>query len=348
MCLVTVQWFLFGYSLSFGPDVGHLIGNLDWSFLRGVGVAPDPDYASTVPHLAFMAFQLKFAIITPALIIGAYAERMKFSTFCVFTFLWATLVYCPITHWIWGKGGFLKEMGAMDFAGGAVVHISAGMAALAAALVLGKRVGKSSPPHSLPLAILGAGMLWFGWFGFNAGSALAANGQAATAFVNTHISGAFAGLAWSLFDWFYHKRATTLGMITGVVAGLAAVTPGAGLVTPVGAMCIGLGSAAICFISVTFIKARFGYDDTLDAFGVHGVGGIWGTIATGIWCVGGAPDQFMVQVKTTLVTGVFAFVVSYALLKILDYTMGLRVTEHDERIGLDLTQHRETAYTLLD
>jgi Amt family ammonium transporter len=348
MCLVTVIWFFCGYSLAFGPDIGHFIGDLSWAFLNGVGPEPNADYAATVPHLAFMAFQLKFAIITPALIIGAFAERIKFSAFCIFTALWTVLVYSPVAHWVWGIGGFLRDMGAMDFAGGAVVHINAGMAALAAALILGKRVGKSAPPHNLPLAILGAGMLWFGWFGFNAGSALAANGVAATAFVTTHIASAVAGLVWSLLDWWYHKKPTTLGMITGAVAGLVAITPAAGFVTPTGAMFIGLGSAVICFISVTFVKARFGYDDTLDAFGVHGVGGIWGSIATGIWAVSGANNQLWIQFKATAITAVFAFVASVILFKLVDKIVGLRVSEHEERIGLDLTQHRETAYTLLD
>ncbi|TAL18427.1 ammonium transporter [bacterium] len=348
MCLVTVIWFFCGYSLAFGPDVGHFIGNLSWAFLNGVGPEPNADYAATVPHLAFMAFQLKFAIITPALIIGAFAERIKFSAFCVFTALWTILVYSPVAHWVWGIGGFLRDMGAMDFAGGAVVHINAGMAALAAALILGKRVGKSAPPHNLPLAILGAGMLWFGWFGFNAGSALAANGVAATAFVTTHIASAVAGLVWSLLDWWYHKKPTTLGMITGAVAGLVAITPAAGFVTPTGAMIIGLGSAVICFISVTFVKAKFGYDDTLDAFGVHGVGGIWGSIATGFLAVSGANNQLWIQIKATAITAGFAFVASVILFKLVDMIVGLRVSEHEERIGLDLTQHRETAYTLLD
>jgi len=348
MCLVTIQWYLFGYSLAFGPDIGHVIGNLDWSFLRHVGMDANTDYAATVPHLAFMAFQLKFAIITPALIIGAFAERMKFSAFCVFTFLWATLIYSPVAHWVWGIGGFLRDMGAMDFAGGAVVHINAGMAALAAALILGKRVGKSSLPHNLPLAILGAGMLWFGWFGFNAGSALAANGTAALAFVNTHMASAVAGFTWSVLDWFYHKKPTTLGMITGAVAGLVAITPAAGFVTPTGAFMIGLFSAAICFVSVTFVKAKFGYDDSLDAFGVHGIGGIWGSIATGIFATSGAADQVWIQLKATAIVMVFSFVASYLLLKAVDLVLGLRVTELEERVGLDLVSHKETAYTLLD
>ncbi len=360
MCLVTLQWFLFGYSMAFGPDWHHIVGNLSWAFLKGVGADPNVDYAATIPHLAFMSFQLKFAIITPALIIGAFAERMKFSAFCVFMILWSTLVYSPVAHWVWGMGGFVRNWGALDFAGGTVVHINAGVAALAAALVMGKRVGSMSPPHNLPLAILGAGMLWFGWFGFNAGSALGANGIAANAFVTTHIATALAGLTWSACDWFYHGKPTTLGMITGAVAGLVAITPACGYVTPVGAVWIGIGASVICFIMVTFVKAKFGYDDSLDAFGVHGVGGFWGAIATGIWATKavnagggdgllfGNPGQFIIQLKAALVTAIYSFVVSYILFKVLDKVMGLRVTELEERVGLDLTQHKEAAYTLLE
>ncbi len=360
MCLVTIQWVVIGYSLSFGPDIKGLIGNLDWAFLKGVGPEPSDVYATTVPHTAFMAFQLKFAIITPALIIGAFAERFKFSAFCIFTLLWTTLVYDPVAHWVWG-GGFMGADGALDFAGGTVVHINAGMAALAAALVVGKRVGSTYPPHSLPLAILGAGMLWFGWFGFNAGSALGANGLAANAIVTTHVATAVAGATWAFCDWIWHKKPTTLGMITGAVAGLVAITPACGFVSPINAIWIGLGSAVICFISVTFVKVKFGYDDTLDAFGVHGVGGIWGAIATGLWASTavnpagrdglfyGNPEQFMIQVKATLITMVYAFVMSWILLKVTGLlTGGLRVTEQEERIGLDLTQHKETAYATID
>jgi Amt family ammonium transporter len=360
MCLVTLQWILFGYSLSFGPDVRGIIGNLDWAFLRGVGGEPNADYAATIPHSAFMAFQLKFAIITPALIIGASAERMRFSAFCLFTLLWATLVYDPLAHWVWGAGGFLRRMGALDFAGGTVVHISAGMAALAAARRLGRRVGSASPPHNLPLAILGAGMLWFGWFGFNAGSALGANALAANAFVATHVATAAAGLTWALLDWARHGRPTTLGMITGAVAGLVSITPACGFVTPMDAIWIGLGAGVICFVSVTFVKARFRYDDTLDAFGVHGAGGIWGALATGLWCQKavnpagadglfyGNPAQFLIQLEATAVSAVFALAASYLLLKLVDRLVGLRVGQQEERIGLDLTQHKESAYTVLD
>jgi Amt family ammonium transporter len=360
MCLVTVVWLVAGYSLAFGPDIGGVIGNLDWAFLRGVGGEPHAGYAGTVPHTAFMAFQLKFAIITPALIIGAFAERMRFSAFCLLTLLWSLLVYSPVAHWVWGVGGFLRGMGALDFAGGTVVHINAGMAALAAALVLGKRVGSLSPPHSLPLAILGAGMLWFGWFGFNAGSALGANALAANAFVTTHVATAVAGLGWSLMDWFFHRKPTTLGMITGAVAGLVSITPACGFVTPLGAVWIGLGAAVICWLSVTVAKTKLGYDDTLDAFGVHGVGGIWGALATGLFAtkavnaagadglLHGNARQLLVQLGATAATMVFSFVTTFVLLKVIDRLVGLRVSEQDERIGLDLTQHRESGYTTID
>ena len=353
MCVVTIAWVVVGYTLAFGPDKGGVIGGLDYLFLKGVGNEPWPGY--TIPHILFMAFQLKFAIITPALIIGAFAERMKFSAFILFTLLWSLFVYSPLAHIVWG-GGYLFKMGALDFAGGTVVHINAGMAALAAALVLGKRVGSLSPPHNLPLAVLGAGMLWFGWFGFNAGSSLAADGIAVNAFVTTQIATAAAGLTWCLADWLRHKRATTLGMITGAVAGLVAITPACGFVTPISAIWIGIGASVICFLFVTFVKAKLGYDDSLDAFGVHGIGGIWGALATGLFATStvnplvtnGVGPQFIIQVKATLITMVFSFVASYILLKLVDLVVGLRVSEQDERIGLDLTQHREVAYTVLD
>ena len=360
MCLVTLQWVVLGYTLSFGPDLGGIIGTMKWALLSTVGADPNPDYAATIPHSAFMAFQLKFAIITPALIIGALAERIRFSAFFLFTILWSTLVYDPVAHWVWGVGGFLRNMGALDFAGGTVVHINAGMAALAGALVLGKRVGSISPPHSLPLAILGAGMLWFGWFGFNAGSALGANGLAANAFVTTHVATAAAGMTWAICDWLYHKRPTTLGMITGAVAGLVSITPACGFVTPLAAIWIGGIASIICFVFVTFVKPALGYDDTLDAFGVHGIGGIWGALATGLWATKainaagadglfyGNPGQFVIQLKATVITMVFSFVASFILFKLVDMTVGLRVSEHEERVGLDLTQHREAAYTMLD
>jgi Amt family ammonium transporter len=362
LCIVSLQWVLLGYSLSFGPDKGSIIGGLEWLGLSGVGAEPNVDYASTIPHQVFMMFQMMFAVITPALIIGAFAERMRFSSFCVFTLLWATFVYDPVTHWIWGAGGFLKNAGAMDFAGGAVVHINAGITSLVAALVLGKRQGypeNVSPPHNLPFAILGAGLLWFGWFGFNAGSALKAGALAGSAFTATHIAGATAGATWSLLDWLKYKKPTTLGMITGAIAGLAAVTPASGFVSPAGAIWIGIGAGVFPWLVITCLKTRFNYDDTLDAFGVHGIGGIWGVIATGIWATkavnpGGAdgllhgnPMQLWIQVKMVLIVVAFSFVVGGILLKFVDVVMKLRVSEHEERIGLDLTQHREGAYTLI-
>ena len=363
ICLVTVQWVVFGYSLAFGPDVKSLIGSLAWAGLAGVGAAPNADYAGTIPHSVFMVFQLMFAIITPALILGAFAERMKFSAFCIFSLLWTTIVYDPVCHWVWGVGGFLRNMGALDFAGGTVVHINAGVAALACALVLGKRKGypeKMSPPHNLPLAVLGAGILWFGWFGFNAGSALGANGLAGSAFVATHVAASVAGLTWCALDWIINKHATMLGMITGAVAGLVAITPAAGFVGPIDALWIGIGVSLICFFFVAVVKIKFGYDDSLDAFGVHGIGGIWGALATGLWAnkeinsagnnglFYGNPAQLMIQLKATLVTIVYSFIVSIILLKIVDRIVGLKPSEQEERIGLDLTQHREAGYTMLD
>jgi ammonium transporter, Amt family len=363
LCLISLQWVLFGYSLSFGPDHRSLIGGLDWSFLRHVGLEPNPDYAGTVPHQIFMMFQMMFAVITPALIIGAFAERMKFSALCVFMLLWATLVYNPVAHWVWGVGGFIRNWGALDFAGGTVVHINAGMTALASALVLGRRQGYPdgiSPPHNLPFAVLGAALLWFGWFGFNAGSALGAGALACSAFTVTHIAAATAGLSWAMLDWFKHKKPTTLGLITGMVAGLVAITPASGFVTPMGAIWIGIGAGVFPWLAVTYIKNLLGYDDTLDAFGVHGVGGIWGAIATGLWATKavnpagnnglfyGNPVLLWIQIKAVIVTVVFSFVAGIVLLKIVDAVMKLRVGEHEERVGLDLTQHREAAYTLID
>ncbi len=362
MCLITVQWALLGYSLSFGPSHSGLIGSLDWAGLSGVGPEPNADYAAGVPHQAFMIFQMMFAIITPALIIGAFAERIRFSAFCLFSVLWATLVYDPMAHWVWGVGGWLRNLGALDFAGGTVVHINAGMAALAAALVLGKREGypDTSPPHNLPFAVLGAGLLWFGWFGFNSGSALGANSVAVNAFMVTHVAAAAAGLSWALLEWLIIKRPTVLGIISGVVAGLVAITPAAGFVGAGGALGIGIGAGVICYLSVSLVKARLGYDDSLDAFGVHGIGGVWGALATGLWAStavnpAGAnglfyrnPKQFGVQALAVLVSAAYSFVASYLLFRLVNVFVRLRASEHEERVGLDLTQHREAGYTLID
>lgn len=363
MCVITLQWVVFGYSLSFGPDIKGVIGSLSWAGLQGVGITPFADYSATVPHQAFMIYQAMFAIITPGLILGAFAERMKFSSFVVFSLLWATFVYDPVCHWVWAIGGFLRLSGALDFAGGTVVHINAGIAALVCALVLGKRKGypqHMSPPHNLPFAVLGAGLLWFGWFGFNGGSALGANGLAASALVVTHIAAAAAGLTWSLLEWKISSKPTMLGMITGAVGGLVAITPAAGFVGPVDAIWIGVGVSVICYFFVAVVKTKFGYDDSLDAFGVHGVGGIWGALATGLWAsksvnpagndgfFHGNPGLFLIQLKAVVITIIYSFIVSWVLLKIVEAVMGLRVSEDEERIGLDLTQHRESGYTMLD
>ncbi len=363
MCLITIQWVVFGYSLSFGPDIKGLIGSLDWAGLKNVGLEPNADYSATIPHQVFMIFQAMFAIITPGLILGAFAERMRFAAFCIFSLLWATLVYNPVCHWVWAVGGFLRNSGALDFAGGTVVHINAGIAALVAALVLGKRQGYPShisPPHNLPFAVLGAGLLWFGWFGFNAGSALGANGIAANAFVTTHVAACAAGLTWSLLDWKFNNHPTMLGMITGAVGGLVAITPAAGFVSAIDAVWIGIGVSVICYFFVTVIKVKFGYDDTLDAFGVHGVGGIWGALATGLWAnkeinsaganglFYGNPIQLWIQFKAVAITLIYSFIVTFVLLKLVNALFKLRSTPQEERIGLDLTEHRESAYTLLD
>jgi len=366
LCLVTIVWVLVGYSLAFGPDVRGVIGDGSWLALAGVGAAPSPTYATTIPQYVFVMFQAMFAVITPALIIGAFAERIRFGPFCIFMVLWSVLVYCPVAHWLWGKGGMLGTMGgagALDFAGGTVVHVNAGMASLAAAIFLGKRKcfpDTLSPPHNLPFAALGAGLLWFGWFGFNAGSALQANGLAGSAFLATHVAAATAGLAWSILDWLKFGKPTLLGMITGAVAGLASVTQGAGYVTPGGAMVIGLLGGVVCWYAVNVLKARAGYDDSLDAFGVHGVGGIWGCLATGIWATTavnsqganglayGNPLQLWIQAKAALITMAYSFFVTLALFFFVNAILRLRVSDHDERVGLDLTQHREAGYTVID
>ncbi len=359
--VVSIQWALFGYSLAFGSDHGGVIGDLGWAGLIGVGQEPNADYAATVPHSLFMVFQMMFAVITPALIIGAFAERMRFSAFLLFSFLWVTIVYDPMAHWVWGVGGWLRELGALDFAGGTVVHINAGMAALAAALVLGRRKGypESSPPHNLPLAILGAALLWFGWFGFNAGSALGANGLGASAFVATHLGAASAAVAWAVLEWVLRKRPTALGIISGAVAGLVAITPAAGFVSPLGAMAIGALSGVVCYVAVVVVKNRFGYDDSLDAFGVHGVGGMVGALLTGVWAstavnpagseglLRGDAMQLLIQFGALAACAVYSFVLSWGLLKLVDKLVGLRVSSDEENIGLDLTQHRESAYTVV-
>lgn len=275
IALISVQWILVGYSLSFGPDINGIIGSLDWIGLNGVGIEPNPDYAPTVPHIAFMMYQAMFAVITPALITGAFAERMKFSAYLLFILLWSTLVYDPVAHWVWGTGGWLKKMGALDFAGGIVVHLISGISALAAALIIGKRKGylqEAMYPHNLPMTVLGAGLLWFGWFGFNAGSALSAGTLSTMAFVATHTSAVSATLIWVLIEWIHRGKPTMFGAATGSIAGLATITPAAGFVSPMSSLIIGLAAGAVCYLSLN-MKKNLGYDDSLDAFGVHGVGG---------------------------------------------------------------------------
>ena len=360
--VLSVQWMLLGYSLSFAPG-GKWLGGLGWLGLKGVGSAPYPDYAATIPHQAFMIFQAMFAVITPGLIIGAFAERMKFSAFLVFTLLWATFVYDPVAHWVWGVGGFLKNMGTLDFAGGTVVHINARIAALVTALVIGKRKSVDKhpiPPHSLPYSVLGAALLWFGWFGFNAGSALGANEVAANAFVVTHAAGAVAATTWAILDWTINGAPTMLGTISGAIAGLATITPASGYVDTSAAMVIGAAAAVLCFVFVSIIKPKLGYDDALDAFGVHGVGGILGTLAVGLFASKavnpagadglffGNPRQFGVQAIATGVTVVYSFVATWILYKLVDVLIGVRVSDKDEAMGLDLTQHNERANTMLE
>jgi Amt family ammonium transporter len=359
MALISIQWVLWGYSLAFGPDKGGLIGGLEWFGLRGVGLDPGP-YSDTIPHQAYMLFQLMFAIITPALITGTFAERMKFSTFLVFILLWATLVYAPLAHWVWAKGGWLGSFGTLDFAGGTVVHISSGVSALAAALVIGKRRGfghEHMPPHNLPFTVVGAALLWFGWFGFNAGSALSAGALATSAFVVTNTAAAAAALAWMFSEWAIRGKPTVLGAASGAVAGLVAITPASGYVEPMAAILIGAVAGFICYNACN-LKAKLGYDDSLDVVGVHGVGGTWGAIATGLFATKainpagadglfyGNPAQLWNQIVGVLAGWALGFIVTWILLKVLDATMGLRVTEDDEMAGLDLTQHSETAYSL--
>ncbi|MGZ9216243.1 MAG: ammonium transporter [Candidatus Binatia bacterium] len=355
--VVTLQWVLWGYSVAFGPDIGGLFGSLAWVGLNGVGVEPNPDYAATIPHMTFMVYQMMFAIITPALITGAFAERAKFSTFLVFMILWTTIVYDPLAHWVWGVKGWMREMGALDFAGGTVVHISSGASALVAAIMFGRRIGygqEAMPPHNLPYSVIGAGLLWVGWFGFNAGSALAADGLATSAFVATHVAAAAAALAWLAMDWMRGKP-TMLGAASGAVAGLVAITPGAGFVSPMSALIIGAIGGMLCSIACS-LKPKFGYDDSLDVVGVHGVGGTWGALATGLFASKavnaagndglffGNPGQLWTQFISVVVTIVFAMVVTAIILAILKATMGLRVADDEERMGLDLTQHNERAY----
>jgi Amt family ammonium transporter len=356
--IVSLVWAAVGYSLAFAPDGGPFVGSLAWLGLRGVGQAAYPEYSETVPHLAFMVFQLMFAVITPALITGAFAERMKFGAFFAFVVAWSLLVYSPICHWVWGVGGWIRELGALDFAGGTVVHISSGAAALAAALVVGRRreAAETMSPHNIPMTILGAAILWFGWFGFNAGSALSSAGLAASAFVVTHLSAAAATLSWLLAERAHRGRPTTLGAATGCVTGLVAITPAAGFVGPMPAILIGFVAGALCYCVVQF-KRPLGYDDSLDVVGVHGAGGIVGAIGTGFFAslavnpsganglFLGNPGLMVTQVIAVAAVLAYSFVATLVILKLISYAIGLRVNDEHEEIGLDLTQHAEAGYS---
>ena len=357
--IISLEWSLWGYTMAFGPDHGGIIGGLTMFGLKGVGMAPSPDYGSTIPHLAFMIFQCMFAIITPALIAGAFAERMKFGAFILFTLLWATFVYNPLCHWVWGVGGWMGRLGALDFAGGTVVHISSGISALAAVLLIGKRKGYGTTafiPHNLPMTLTGAGLLWFGWFGFNAGSALASNGLAANAFVVTHLASAAAAVSWVIFEWIHRGKPTTLGVASGAVAGLVAITPASGFVGPMSSIIIGFMGGALCYGGV-LMKARLGYDDALDVVGIHGVGGTWGALATGLFACTeinsaganglffGNAAQLWIQFVSVAATMVFAFVMTYIILKFVDLVMGLRISDEEEIRGMDTTVHNEAGYS---
>jgi Amt family ammonium transporter len=355
--LMSIQWVLYGYSLAFGADKGGWIGGLDFLGFSGVGSEPS-SYAATVPHLAFATFQMMFAIITPALITGAFVERVRFGTFLVFSLIWATLVYDPVCHWVWGSGGVLGRLGTLDFAGGTVVHITAGFSALAFALAIGKRKGfedTSFEPHNIPFTVLGAGLLWMGWFGFNGGSALAADSLAVNAVVTTNTAAASASLVWMLLSW-RNGKPSVLGIVTGAVVGLVAITPAAGFVTPLAALVIGAIAAPISYYTIRFIKGCNIIDESLDVFACHGLGGLWGALATGVFASlavndGGAngllygnADQFFVQLTAALGTGIFAFVATFVVAKLLDVFVGLRVSDVEEEVGLDISEHAERAY----
>lgn len=356
--IVSIIWVFYGYSLAFGPDIHGFIGNFDWAFLKGVGLTPG-SYSDSIPHLLFCAFQLMFAIITPALITGAYAERMKFSAFIIFTVLWTTFVYLPVCHWVWG-GGWLGKLGALDFAGGTVIHINSGAAALVVAFMIGKRKGWGKDaimPHNLTMTLLGTGILWFGWFGFNAGSSLSAGGLASMALITTQLSAGAAAVSWIMVEWIYHGKPTTLGAASGALAGLVAITPAAGFVGPVSAISIGLVAGIICCLAMS-LKSKFGYDDALDVVAVHGMGGVWGALATGLFASkainpAGADGLFYGNPKLVLIQAIgivaaitYSVIVTIVIVKIINYIVGLRVTEEEEIQGLDVNLHNEVGYTM--
>ena len=355
LAIFTVQWFVYGYSLSFGPDVGGIIGNLDWAFFHDVGMAANPDYSETIPHILFALFQMAFAILTPAIVSGGIVERTRFPAYCIFILLWGTLVYDPMCHMVWGVGGFIRNMGALDFAGGTVIHVTSGFSALTAAILIGRRKGYgilSLRPHNIPY-------VWLGWFGFNSGAGLSANDVMTQALANTGIASCTAGLVWIVIEEIIHKKMTALGLMTGILTGLVGITPAAGFVDAGAAFFIGITTPLICYFFVSFVKSRLGYDDSLDAFGWHGMGGVWGALMTGIFCTKtindagadgllyGNPGQLIPQV-TGIVTGIIvAVVMTTLIIKVLGIFMKVRATASEEAQGLDLIDHGERAYNKL-
>jgi len=381
--IVSIEWVACGYSLAFGSSSGALapyIGGFHWAFLHGIHISDlspyfishsqptgkivngVPEMIGTIPHIVFILFQMMFAVITPALIIGAFAERIKFKGFVIFSLLWALVVYNPVAHWVWSADGWLYKLGALDFAGGTVVHINAGIAALVMAIMLGKRrdyQGHAIPPHNIPFVAIGAALLWFGWFGFNAGSGLAADGLAGSAFLATHIATAAAAFTWAMLDWIIGEKPTIVGIATGTVAGLVAITPASGFVNVTGALIIGVVVSLVCFVMVAYVKPKLGYDDTLDAFGVHGIGGIIGALFTGLLATPaiqaaysgafyGNPHQLVIQLIAVSSTIVYSGVGTFVLFKIVDKLVGLRATDKEEAVGMDEAMHGETAYTTFD
>jgi Amt family ammonium transporter len=357
LVIISLQWIFVGYSLAFGPDTNGVIGGLDWSFLNNIGIAPNADYAGTIPHLEFVIFQLMFSAITVAVISGSVAERMTFPAFIVFALLWSTLVYDPITHWVWATNGWLKNLGVLDFAGGHPVEINSGISGLVAAIVIGKRKKPTPEPHHIPMAILGGGILWFGWFGFNAGSALSMNFVAVNAFVTTNTSAAAGAVGWLACEWIIYKKPTALGIVSGAIAGLVAITQGAGFVSPMSAAFMGLVGGVLSFFAISVLKRKLGYDDTLDAFGCHGVAGIWGSISTAIFAskainpagadglIYGNFALLKAHLISTGATALYAATVTFLIIKLMSYVMNIRATSKEEAEGLDLALHGEEAYS---
>lgn len=357
LAVISVLWIVVGYSLAFSTGGNAFIGNLDWVGLKGVGFTPNGDYSATIPHNMFMMFQLTFAVLTVAIISGAFAERMKFSAFILFAILWSLFVYAPVAHWVWGVGGWLRELGAIDFAGGNVVHISSGVAGLILALVVGKRKNAdAAAPHNLPLTLLGGMLIWFGWFGFNVGSSLTINSVAMTAFINTNTAAATGIIGWLVVEWIINKKPTLLGAVSGAIAGLVAITPACGFVTPFASIVIGFIGGAVCFWGIFSLKKKIGYDDALDAFGLHGIGGTWGGIATGLFATTsvndaganglfyGDPSLLWKQLVAIVATYLFVGIATFIIVKVVGLIVSLRATQEEETLGLDITLHGERAY----